>query len=191
MNSDDETWLDALAGRETPPSATAREASVLRAALRDGRQFTGAARPVMNVTALPNHAREDALIARAVSEGIIVTPAKTRRPKRWHLPLAASVLLVVTAGILVQLQPPAPIVRGDADGIVQLVADDPALLKQRILAELRAAGVSAAGYESLGVHGIDADLPMPLSPAVKRVLAAHGVAEPGDGVLRIEIRSSR
>ncbi len=180
--NDDETGLDALAGRETPPSAAAREAMLLRAAIRHDDA---------PVTSVPNTAREDALIARAVNEGLIAMPSKMQRWRRWQLPLAASVLLVVTAGILLQLQPQAPIERGNEDGIVRLVAADPASLKQRILGELRAAGINATGYEALGVHGIDADLPMPLSPAVKRVLAEHAVAEPGDGVLRIEIRSSR
>lgn len=181
MNSDDQTWLDALAGRATDASATAREALALRAALRAG------SAPVAN---LPDKAREDALIARAVDEGVITIPARPRRLRGWQLPLAASVLLVA-AGILLQLQPQAPIVRGDEVGIVRLVAADPARLKRSILAELRAAGVSATGYEALGVHGIDADLPLPLPPAVERVLAMHGIAEPRDGVLRIEIRSSR
>jgi len=183
MNFDDQTWLDALAGRDTAPSAIAREALALRAALRNGEPSV--------ITHPPDQAREDALIARAVSEGVIAGHARPRRWPGWQLPLAASVLLAVGAGVFMQLQPPAPIERGDEEVIVHLVAADPAALKRDILAELRAAGVSATGYEALGVHGIDADLPMPLTPAVIRVLAARGIAEPRDGVLRIEIRGSR
>ncbi len=178
---DDEVWLDALAGRETSASATAREAQALRSALR-------AAAVPQNVSALRDARREEALIARARREGVIT--ATTRRT-RWQLPLAASVLLVIGAGVMLQWQSPdTPVVRGDADGIVRLQTADAGELKRTILEELRAAGATATGYEALDVHGIDADLSVPLSSAVKRVLAAHGIPEPQDGVLRIEIRSS-
>jgi hypothetical protein len=80
-------------------------------------------------------------------------------------------------------------VRGGEDGVVRLTATHPAALKQRILQELRAAGVEATGYEALNVHGIDADLPLPLTDAVRGVLRAHDIEEPADGALRIEIRS--
>ena len=80
------------------------------------------------------------------------------------------------------------VVREGVSAPVQLQARDPAALKRQIVEELRAAGVEATGYETLGVHGIDADLPQPLTPAVRSVLARHEVPEPADGVLRIEIR---
>jgi hypothetical protein len=188
--NDDQDWMDALAGREAAPSATTREAHALRAALRTAPRGARTGDSPRNVTALPDSKRENALIERAVREGVI-TAAKPRRRPGWPRPLAASVLLVVAAGIVLQLQSPhdTVVVRGSEDGIVRLQAPDAAALKQSILAELRAAGVSATGYEALGVHGIDADLTLPLSPEVKSVLAAHGIAEPPDGVLRIEIRS--
>jgi hypothetical protein len=109
----------------------------------------------------------------------------------WRLPLAASVLMFFAVGAVLQWQSArnTPIVRGDENGIVHLRSADPAALKRDILEELRDAGASATGYESLGLHGIDADLSVPISSAVKRVLADHGVPEPPDGVLRIEIRS--
>ena len=67
---------------------------------------------------------------------------------------------------------------------------DPAALKQTLLRELRAAGAEATGYEALDVQGIDAELPLPLSEAIRQVLRAHDIPEPDDGVLRIEIRSA-
>jgi hypothetical protein len=54
---------------------------------------------------------------------------------------------------------------------------------------LRAAGVEATGYEALGVHGIDADLPRPITSETRRVLQQFSLPEPADGVLRIEIRT--
>ncbi len=179
---DDREWLDALAGRETAASPTRNEARALRDALRS--------REAPHPTAVtPDLAREAQLIARAVDEGLIATPA-AQRP-RWLLPLAAGVLLTLTAGILLRLQlqgPVTEVVRGE-DAIVRMTSDDPAGLKQRILDELRAAGADATGYEALGAHGIDAELPLPISPALQQVLESHDIPAPANGVLRIEIRS--
>lgn len=181
-DTDDNEWLDALAGRETAPSPTRNEGRALRDALRAQETPRASGAP-------PDLAREAALIGRAVDEGLIARPQARKRP-RWHLPLAAGVLLTLTAGILLQFQQASmpEVVRG-ADAIVRITADDPAGLKQRILAELRAAGADATGYEALGAHGIDAELPLPLTPALKQVLEAHHIPEPANGVLRIEIRS--
>jgi hypothetical protein len=179
---DDQVWLDALAGRESIDSATTREARALRSALR-----TTAA---PSASGTRDAAREELLIARARREGLIAT--KVRRLIHWQLPLAASVLIFIAGGIVMQLRlpPTTPVTRGDEGVIVRLQAADPAALKQTILTELRAAGASATGYEALDVHGIDADLPLPLTPEMRRVLAARAIPEPPDGVLRIEIRSN-
>jgi len=182
MNESDIEWLDALAGREAPESATRREAQALRAALRSPAPAAITAEP-------PNLAREAQLIARAVEEKLIA-PGPPLRRSRWLLPIAAGVLLTFSAGILLQYQQQSTqpeVVRGD-DAVVRIAADDPAALKHRILRELRAAGVEATGYEALGAYGIDAELPLPLSDAVKRVLESHHIPEPADGVLRVEIR---
>lgn len=181
---DDDAWLDALAGRDTSFTATRREALALRGALRS-------AGGAQNVTRLnPRDAgRERQLLERAAREGVI--DASPARPYRW-LPIAAGVALLLTGGLLVKMQTTAPdfeVVRGAEDGVVRLQADDPAALKSRILDALRAAGVEATGYEALGVQGIDADLPQPLTPAASRVLGEFGIPAPADGVLRVEIRS--
>jgi hypothetical protein len=184
MNTDDDqAWLDALAGRESATSPTTREAQVLRAALR-------AHQAPENLAGPRDAGREEALIARAVREGVI-DRTETRRRMNWRLPLAASILIFFAAGAVLQWQSASnmPIVRGDENGIVHLRSADPAALKRDILEALRDAGATATGYESLGMHGIDADLSVPVSSAVKRVLADHGIPEPADGVLRIEIRS--
>lgn len=182
--NDDDAWLDALAGRDTAASPSSREAAVLRGALRTG------AEPgkVFNL-AVRNARREQQLLERAARAGLIAQAP--RAFARHALPIAASLLLVVAAGFFVQTQTGAPpqVVRGVENGIVQLEAADPAALKQRILDALRKAGVEATGYEALGVHGIDADLPQPLTPAVGKVLDEFRIPAPADGVLRIEIRS--
>jgi len=184
---DDQDWLDALAGRGTAVSPTRREAAVLRAALSDARQ--GVAEVATDEVAAAR--REVALIERAVQEGLI--ERAPRRLGRWQLPLAASVLLAIGAGIFFrpQVADDSGAVRGDERGIVRLTAADPARLERDILAQLRAAGVEATGYEALDVHGIDADLALPLSPEVQRILDVHGIPAPADGVLRVEIRRSQ
>jgi hypothetical protein len=186
FKDDDTIWLDALAGRSTAASATRREAESLRSAL-SGVNKTSALQAQDDSSGLR---REAQLVQRAVDAGLIER-APRRASTRWQLPLAASVLLVVAAGIVFQNQragDAASIVRGGEAGIVRLTAPDPARLERDLLAELRAAGVAATGYEALDVHGIDADLPLPISPAVQQVLDTHGIPAPPDGVLRIEIR---
>jgi hypothetical protein len=183
--SDDNDWLDALAGRDTSVTATRGEALALRGALRAA---NGATDDVVRL--VPRDAgRERKLLERAVQEGVI-----ERVPPRRNflLPIAAGLAFAITAGLLIRTQMPAQdfdVVRGDAAGIVRLEADDPPALENRILDALRRAGVEATGYEALGVHGIDADLPQPLTPAARHVLAEFDIPEPADGVLRIEIRS--
>lgn len=181
---DDNAWADALAGRATDASATRREAEALRSALNAVK-----VPPEMPATdELAAARREAQLVQRAANEGLI---AKRRTPMRWQLPLAASVLLVVAAGIVFQNQRTAEtreVLRGAEAGIVRLTAADPARLERDLLTQLRAAGIDATGYEALDVHGIDADLPLPLSPELQQILDAHGIPAPADGVLRIEIR---
>jgi hypothetical protein len=178
---DDQAWLDALAGRDTTRSPAGREAQTLRLALR---RETSAA----TMQALARR-REEALIQRAVDAGLIQRTAR-KRPA-WALPLAAGVLLAFGAGFFLRMQPPPSIVvRGDDKGVVQLTAADPSSLKRALLAELRAAGVDASGYEALGVHGIDAELTLPPTPAVQRVLDKYDIPVPADGGLHIEIRST-
>lgn len=76
---------------------------------------------------------------------------------------------------------------GSPDGISRITAADPRALRHQIVAELQKAGVQANGYEQLGINGIDADLPQPLTPNVRSVLEAHDIPVPADGILRVEI----
>jgi hypothetical protein len=187
---DDDEWLNALAGRSTTTSATRREAEVLCSALRDtAGAWRDTAQDSLTGNEVGDARRAAALIDRAARDGLIERPR--RRLASWQLPLAASVLVVLAVGLVFQLQPRLPAsntVRADERGIVRLTAADPARLKRDILTQLRAAGVEATGYEALDVHGIDADLALPLSPELERVLDAHRIPAPADGVLRIEIR---
>jgi hypothetical protein len=83
--------------------------------------------------------------------------------------------------------PPDEVVRDSPDGIVRLAAANPWALTEQIVDELRAAGIEANGYRQLGVSGIDADLPRPLTPEIRGVLDKHGIPVPESGVLNVEI----
>jgi hypothetical protein len=182
---DDHDWLDALAGRGTSHTATGREAQALRLALRAAH---GTADNVVPLAAR-DASREQELLERAVREGLL---ERAQRRKIGLLPIAAGLALIFMAGLMIRTQLAAPdfeVVRSVDGNVVRLLADDPAALKSRILAALRAAGVDATGYEALGVHGIDADLPQPLTPEVRGALAQFDIPEPTDGELRVEIRS--
>ncbi len=78
-----------------------------------------------------------------------------------------------------------------ANGVVHLTAADPRALRQQIVTDLRAAGVEANGYEQLGVIGVDANLPRPLTAGVQTTLARHGIPAPATGELRIQISAAR
>src|SRR5262245_4434535 len=173
--ADDDQWLAALGRREAEDSPAAREALALRSAvlqLSDTREaVTAPAR---------DGVRETNLIARARGEGLLPTPKRApwRLSWEWSAGFAAAALAAVAIGIGLYLNlgvEPEPVIRATPDGIVRISAPDPELLKQELVEELRAAGVSATGYELLGRHGVDADLPQPLTDAVLRVLEKHQI----------------
>jgi hypothetical protein len=182
---DDDQWLDALAGRDRGDSPAAREAASLR-----GEMLRMAREPA--VAPAQDSVREMNLIARARGEGLLPKPKRTslRWALAWNAGFAVAALAAIAIGVGVYMRATIdtePVVRGMPDGIVRISAPDPAALKHELVEELHAAGVSATGYELLGRHGVDADLPQPLTDAVRRVLEKHDIPAPPDGVLRVEI----
>jgi hypothetical protein len=177
---DDELWLDALAGRATVDSAAAREAHELRDAML--------ARNLPDVVVTDTDpAREQMLLTRARANGLLV--ARRTQTPGLRLGLAAAAVVCVALGFwLVQRpQDDAFVVRSATNGTIHIEAKNPQALKQRLLGDLRAAGVAANGYQRLGSEGIDADLPPVLNDKVAAVLDHYGLAPPTDGVLRVEI----
>ncbi len=192
MTDQDQDWLDTLAGRS--PSG------VHRAAGREGQELR--AHIQRNVRApdvtVPEHdaRREAQLLDRARREGLIDPTQLTRRARQRLRPRALGGLVALAAGlagITVALTmflhggPRTEHLRGARENVIHLEAADPTALKMEILDELRAAGVSATGYERLGIEGINADLPKPVPPRVRDVLTRHHLSVPTGGELRIEI----
>ncbi len=185
---EDSAWVDALAGRVDSVRAESpdlvREASLLREHLL--------AQEFHVVTDVPtiDAGREEELIARARAAGLLSESAPRSR-RRWFAPglqAAAMVILAVGgAGLWWSTRPPPETLRGVVGGTVHLEARDPPALKRRLIEELVAARVTVSGYERFGHLGIDADLPMPISPEVARVLERHHIPVPVDGALVVEI----
>lgn len=192
MSADeDQAWLEALAGRRaaTPASASTQEAHALRALFQTQTPQVAAAAPEIDP------AREAALIARARAEGLL--PRRAAPPRAWRsrfvsrpaLTAAAVATLAIAVAVTRYLSPPAETLRGGLQ-TVRLEARDPQALRQELIQELRAAGVRVSGYEQFGRIGIDADLPQPLTPQVRDILARHGIPVPGDAALVVVITAS-
>jgi hypothetical protein len=192
MTDEDQDWLDALAGRHS--SGVYRAASNEGQRLRDYIQRNVRAPDVT----VPEHdvQREAQLLERARREGLIDPTQLTRRARRRLRPGAFGGLVALAAGlgaiavaltVFLHGAPQTQHLRGAHENVIHLQAADPMALKMEILDELRAAGVSATGYERLGIEGIDADLPAPVPPRVRDVLTRHHLSVPAGGELRIEI----
>jgi hypothetical protein len=193
MNADeDQAWLEALAGRRaaTPASAGTQEAHALRALIQaQTREDTAAAASV-------DPAREAALIERARAEGLLSRRAaprwgwRSRMVSRPALAAAAVATLAIAVAVTRYVSAPTATLRGGLE-TVRLEARDPQALRQELIQELRAAGVvHVSGYQQFGRIGIDADLPQPLTPQVRGVLARHGIPVPGDAALVVVIAAS-
>ena len=188
MNEDDNSiWLDTLAGRSASDGnhPAAREARLLRESISRQTVTDG---PLLGEDAR----REAELIVRAEREGLI-SPSRHRthgRPQRVWTLAAAAAIATIAISLFWYVRPiQQEIVRGSNDGIVTIVATNPTVLRDEIVKELRVAGVSATTYTRLGLEGIDADLPQPVSAPLREVLDKHHIPVPADGVLKVEIAS--
>jgi hypothetical protein len=145
---------------------------------------------------------EDDIIARARLNGLNIDPSAlqgedpfARRATLRSTLLASGrgwVAAAIAVGVLLlgwQFRKPLSeeITRAPTGGVTRLIASDPPSLKQQIVEDLRVAGVQAIGYDRLGLSGVDAQLSPSPSPTVLETLKKHGIAAPGDGVMRVEI----
>ena len=195
MSADDQDrWLDALAGRDVDGGSP--EGRALR------EQIRAQPPPPPAAVAEIDPVREAQLIARAraagllPAESVIPRPGVVGAPRRFGVArwaLMAAVLAGVAIGVntLRYMKVPPETFRGAANGVVELETQEPHALKERLIQELKDAGVSAKGYERLDRVGLDADLPLPVTPNVRRVLEQHQIPVPSDGELVVEIRARR
>ena len=193
-DEEDDTWFEALAGRAPGGQGATREASALRAALLHGAapDSTLSSTAAANESS-PDAAREVRLLERARAAGLL-EPRRGLAHRRtfWSWPGFGAITALACAAVIavIVLRPVrvTEVSRGAVvSGVFVLRSADPARVQRDLLGELRAAGVTAAGYERLGREGIDADLPRPLPERVRATLERHHIPLPADGTLQIEI----
>jgi hypothetical protein len=183
MSADDQDrWLEALAGRDLDGGS--QEGRALR------EQIRAQPRPPPAAVAEFDPVREAQLIARARAVGLLPAGAP-RRSRVARVALMAAALAGVAFGVntLRYMRATPETFRGAANGVVELETQDPRALKQRLIQELKDAGVSATGYERLDRVGLDAELPLPVAANVRRVLKQHQIPVPNDGALVVEIHA--
>lgn len=192
MKDPDGDWLDALAGRA--PAGSNRAATHEGERLREFIQRNVHTPDVQ----VPEHdaRREAQLLERARRDGLTDPAQRAGRARRPMRPAAIRRLVALAAGVagiavalavFLHGTPRTEHLRSARENVVRIEATDPAALKMEILDELHAAGITATGYEGLGIEGIDAQLPKPVPPGVRAVLARHHLGVPSDGGLKIEI----
>jgi hypothetical protein len=172
-DTDDREWLDTLAGQ------------IARARAPDGAGI-----------------KTDPTVDPAVDPAALEGNPFDRKGPTWRTAMRATgtrgwAAAALAVGVLLlgwHLSPKtstSEMARASINGIVRLEAADPKALRQQIVAELSAVGVQANGYAQLGIDGVDADLPLPVSADVQRVLASHQIPTPADGELRVEIVAAK
>jgi hypothetical protein len=194
--NDDDAWIESLAGRPGGGSAaTQAEAALLRAAMRRWPAPAPVATPAV-----------ETLVERARTEGLFAARRRwcagcAERWRRWRDSpthwAGAGVALASLAVAWFVVEP--LLVMPVDDGAVQRAREgvqlrrvaDPAAARERLAARLATAGVTVHRYERLGRYGIDADLPQRPPPAVAALLRDEGLAQAGDGSLRVEFEEAR
>ena len=168
-DKDERDWLQTLAGQ----ISAARPADLAHGQSGD---------PVIDASALEGNPFERKATWR--------TAVRATGTRGW----AAAALAVAALALGMHLAPrttTSETIRSSPDGVVRLADANPRALRQRIVDELRAAGAQANGYAQLDINGVDADLSLPVSADVQRVLASHRIPAPADGALRLEISASK
>jgi hypothetical protein len=186
--SEDDRWLDVLAGR-APGGPADAEARALR------RLINTQLREDAYVVAEVDASRQAELVARARAVGLLPPADVARFKPRAHRTtlwmgggLAATALIAsVLVGWYRLSVPPSETYRSMQGGTVRLVSRNPAELKRTLIRELREVGIQATGYDRLDRVGLDAELPTPVPSGVRQVLERHHIPIPDDSALVIEI----
>lgn len=191
---DDEAWFDAVAGRRVPDASgdTAQEAALLRAVAQAGQ-------PEPKGAPTQGDLRTQRLLERAHQQGVLAPrhmPSWMDVLTRWRQqPVwAGAALAVVMVGVAVGTlwrgapQPDAAdSVERAGTEVQQLQVAQPAVTRETLANDLRAAGAQADEFERLGRLGLDVHWPAAAAPAVGAVLHRQGLRLPAGTALRIEI----
>jgi hypothetical protein len=201
--TDDDDWLDALAGRARAGSrpATLAEAALLRRAAQ--------AWPPA-VAAEPTAQDDAALLQAAVQAGLLRKRwcgACTARwsawqqrvaaagPRSWALAASLAAAAMLSPLAFRETAPPDPVTRGAPDANAEstrlLQHADPRAERDRLATELEALGARVQRFERLGRHGLSAEWPGPVPPAADERLRRLGLARAADGSVQVEVEAAR
>lgn len=188
MKPDDlDDWMDAVAGRRADAEGRLLGEALRReAAVREAQ----AVQPP-SAAQLQSAAEAAGLVGRL---GCRVCQALARLWAAVPAPRLAAALAL--AGLLFVVLPrapepePVPVLRG-AQGTQLLQDADPLARRERLALQLQVQGVKLTRYERFGRAGLRAELDAAQRVALAPLLAAEGLAVPGDGVLDVEIEAPR
>ncbi len=205
-NRDDDAWFEALAGRVNAQAdpATLLEAAMLRDALRRWPAPMPATVDEPSPEALLERAHAAAHAARGLGAWCAGCGERWRRwrstwlgsaGRRWAAAAAlgaAALALLLTTYLPREAGSPEergmPVLRGDeANGSWLLRDADPKSRRDRIAAEIEAAGAEVQRYERLGRFGLEATVSLPLSPAMSAVLDRYALKPGAGGLLQLEV----
>ena len=202
MKDDDDLWFEALAGRagsDHNAAQSAFEARLLRAALLQsspplprvappGRQDEQQLRDAL-------HAARKTRRCTGCARRWQALQAWWRRPGRpaFGAALAAFVVAVSVFALWPNrpVQRPETVLRGSRSFEPQLIGTAaPAERRNALATQLTAQGATVRRYERLGRQGLEAQLPLPLSPALQATLTGAGLHVSAEGDLRVEFDSA-
>jgi len=202
--TDDDDWLDALAGRPRPGSrpATLAEAALLRRAARAWPPEAAAEPTPEDAAALQQAAARAGLLRRrrwcsgcAARWQAWQQRVATADPRGWALAASLAVAVLLSPWAWRDTGPAEPVSRGAPDANAEstrlLQHADPRAERDRLAAELETLGARVQRFERLGRHGLSAEWPRPVPPATDQRLRALGLARAADGSLQIEVEAAR
>lgn len=185
MTDDDDKWLAGLRGKqaEVQNEREQRVVETLRAEVQR-----------VNETTEVRHdaPRElEGLLFRLRKDRLLDAPSSST----WKRALPLSAAAIVVAGVSVTMLWPGglfdtggdgPVMRGDAPQLVDV--DDPGMVAERLVADLRVLGVPVQRYEVGSTIGVTAKVTKGQAASVRAALAPLGVSLPASGEFRVEFR---
>lgn len=201
--TDDDDWLDGLAGRARPGArpATLAEAALLRRAARAWPPAVAAEPTPQDAAALQQAAVQAGLMRRRWCSACAARwQAWQQRvaaagPRGWALAASLAVAAMLSPLAWRETAPPEPVTRGAAPDNPESTRlrqhADPRAERDRLAAELEALGARVQRFDRLGRHGLSAEWPGPVPPAADERLRALGLARAADGSVQIEVEALR
>jgi hypothetical protein len=201
--TDDDDWLDALAGRPRTGSrpATVAEAALLRHAAQAWPPAVAAEPAAQDDAALQQAAVRAGLLRKrwcsacAARWSAWQQRVATADPRSWALAASLAVAAMLFPLAWREAAPPEPATRGASDANAEstrlLQHADPRAERDRLAAELEALGARVQRFERLGRHGLSAEWPGPVPRTADERMRRLGLARAADGSVQVEVEALR